>query len=323
MIDLSILIVSYNTRELLLHCLEGIFRVDGRLTLEVIVIDNASKDGSADTVARSYPQVHLIQNAENRGFAQAVNQGLRASSGRNRLLLNPDAVAERKTLEAMADYLDHHSETGAVGVQLLHEDGRLQNSIASFPTLATELLNKSLLTRLFPHRFPGKNRPFEGPMEVESLIGACMMVKGKVIQSVGLLDERYFFFLEETDWCLRMRRAGWKIVFLPELRVPHLQGKSASRNLTAARIEYYRSRYRFFILHRGRTATALLRGGLIVKLLVECTGSLLLIAMKGFSDKKETTRLRVRLGLLAWHLTGCPDDEGLEKAGTSCGQNLR
>ncbi len=311
MADLSIILVSYNTRELLLRCLEEIFRQRGKGTLEVFVIDNASRDGSAEAVARTFPQVRLIRNAENAGFARAVNQGLSAASGRNRLLLNPDAVADRETIEAMADYLDTHFEAGAVGPQLLHEDGRLQNSIAPFPTLATELLNKSLLTRLFPKRYPGKHREFAGPTEVESLIGACMMVRGEVVDQVGMLDEGYFFFLEETDWCLRISRAGWKIIFLPGRKVLHLQGKSASQNLTAARIEYYRSRDRFFTLHRGRTAAALLRAGLVVKLLVECTGSILLSALTLFSNEKELTRLRVRLGLLAWHLTGCPQDAGL------------
>jgi len=311
--DLTVIIVSYNTRELLLRCIESLYHGGGHLTLELFVIDNASRDGSAEAVARSYSQVHLIRNDENRGFARAVNQGLQASSGRNCLLLNPDAVAGRETLEAMADYLDAHPEAGAIGPQLLHEDGRLQNSIASFPTLATELLNKSLLRRLFPKRYPGKNRKYSGPVEVESLIGACMMVKRQVIDTVGLLDEGYFFFLEETDWCLRMRKAGWKIFFLPDLKVLHLQGKSASQKLTAARIEYYRSRYRFYTLHRGRVTAMLLRAGLVVKLLIECTGSFLLSALSAFTNEKELARLRVRLGLLAWHLTGCPDDMGLRR----------
>jgi len=312
MIDLSIIIVSYNTRELLLGCLGTLFREECRLTLKVCVIDNASRDGSGEAVARRYPEVRLIRNPENRGFARAVNQGLSATSGRNRLLLNPDARVSPATLEAMAAYLDAHPETGAVGPQLLHEDGRLQNSIAPFPTLATELLNKSLLTRLFPQRYPGKGRRFEGPTEVASLIGACMMVKGEVLDNVGMLDEGYFFFLEETDWCLRMGRKGWKVLFLPGLKVIHLQGKSAAQNLTAARIEYYRSRYRFFTLHRGRVKTSLLRAGSLVKLLIESTGSLLLSAGTGFSNRKELSRLRVRLGLLAWHLTGCPEDEGIK-----------
>ncbi len=311
MIDLTIILVSYNTRELLLNCLDGLYHNPGRLALEVFVIDNASRDGSADTVAVAYPQVHLIRNTENRGFARAVNQGLRAGRGKYCLLLNPDAVADGKTLEEMVDFLNAHPEAGAVGPQLLHEDGRLQNSTAPLPTLATELLNKSLLQRLFPKRYPGKHVKFSAPVEVESLIGACMMVRKEAVDSVGLLDEGYFFFLEETDWCLRMGKAGWKIFFLPDLRVLHLQGKSASQNLTAARIEFYRSRYRFFTLHRGGTATILLHAGLVVKMLLDSLGSFFLSTLTGFSNEKELTRLRVRLGLLAWHLTGCPEDQGL------------
>jgi GT2 family glycosyltransferase len=312
--DLSVILVSYNTRVLLLDCLASLYRAAESVKMEVFVIDNASRDGSAEAVAESFPQVRLIHNANNRGFAAAVNQGLRESMGRLLLLLNPDTVLGAGTLTEMTSFLDRHREAGAAGAQLIHEDGRRQNSFANLPTLATELLNKSLLRLIRPGKYLRKEGKFTGPVEVESIIGACMMVKKEVCESVGLLDEGYFFFLEETDWCLRMRKAGWKIFFLPHVRVVHLQGRSASQDLTASRIEYYRSRYRFFARHRSWLSRLILRAGLVLRLCVECLSSFLLSSLSCFLYRKEVARLKVRVGLLSWHLAGCPDNRGLKKA---------
>jgi GT2 family glycosyltransferase len=312
--DLTVIIVSYNTRDLLLQCLSAVLAGVGSLTVDVVVVDNASEDGSADAVAQRFPQVRLIRNPDNRGFAAACNQGLAEAQGRYLLLLNPDTLVASNALADMAAFLDNNPRVGAVGAQLIHEDGRLQNSIANFPTLATELLNKSLLRRLFPSRYPGKERAFSGPVEVESVIGACMMVSRDALKEVGPLDESYFFFLEETDWCFRMRQGGWKIFSLPHVRVVHLQGRSARRDIVSARIEYYRSRYRFFSLHRPLASRFVLRVGLFIRLSVEFLSSLILSVVTGFSLRKERERLRVRAGLLAWHLAACPDSRGLSRS---------
>jgi len=310
---LTVVIVSYNTRELLLQCLESLFKGTEGIATEVFVVDNASKDESAEAVEKTFPQVHLIRNPENHGFARAVNQGLKRSRGEYLLLLNPDTTIPQDTLPEMLSFLEDHPNAGAAGPQLLHEDGRLQNSFANFPTLATELLNKSLLRTLFPGRYPGKNRKFSGPVEVESVIGACMLVKREAFHSVGMLDEGYFFFLEETDWCLRMRKSGWKIFFLPHLRVLHLQGRSAGETPLPARIEYYRSRYRFFTVHRPKVSGMILRAGLFIRLVLESLASLLISLSSLFLYRKEVRRLRTRVGLLVWHLAGCPDNQGLKR----------
>ncbi len=311
MTDLSVIIVSYNTRELLLQCLSSVLRALVSVKHEVIVVDNGSADGSSDAVEKEFPQAHLIRNQENRGFARAVNQGFQKAEGRCFLLLNSDALIESEALTKMISFMEKTPDAGAVGGQLIREDGSLQNSFDNYPTLCTELLNKSLLKRLFPKHYPGKHLKFTGSLEVESLIGACMMVRREVVESVGMLDESFFFFLEETDWCLRIREEGWKVYFLPFVNVRHLQGQSANKDPVSARIEFYRSRYKFFFLHRSRISQIILRAGLFTNLCVEVFYSLLISLTTFFLYRKEVVRLQVRLSLLFWHLLGCSRRQGL------------
>ena len=213
---------------------------------EVILVDNGSQDGGRIEVKRAFPSVHIIENEKNLGFAKAVNQGLQKASGRYVLLLNPDTQMKDGAIERLVSFMDAHSDVGVAGAQLLNADGSKQNSIANFPSLATELFNKSLLRWLFPKKFPGKERDYPEPVEVDSVIGACMVVRRKAMEQVGLLDEDYFLFLEETDWCYRMKRAGWKIYHVPQAEVYHFQGKSAETAKKRAKVEFYRSRYHFF-----------------------------------------------------------------------------
>lgn len=315
MIDVSVVIVSYNTKDLLVQCVTALSEALTSIQHEVIVVDNGSADGSADAVEKGFPRLCLIRNRDNRGFARACNQGLRMAEGKYLLLLNPDAIISQEALSGMIHFMENTPNAGAAGVQLVREDGSLQNSFDNIPDLGTELLNKSLLKRLLPNRYPGKHLKFTGPVEVASLIGACMMVPREVIDTAGFLDEGYFFFLEETDWCLRMARQGWKIYFLPDLRVVHLQGQSARQDPASARIEYYRSRYRFFALHKSKFSRGVLRMGLIFNLCVEIIFSFLASLVTGFSYRKEVSRLHVRLKLLAWHLRGCPVDWGIKRTG--------
>ncbi|MEK6776614.1 MAG: glycosyltransferase family 2 protein [bacterium] len=311
MTDLSVIIVSYNTKDLLLECLTSVFGSASGISCDIHVVDNGSIDGSADAVAQGFPNVRLIRNPDNRGFARACNQGIREAKGKYLLLLNSDAKIGPDSLREMIAFMDKTPDAGASGGQLIREDGSLQNSFDNFPDLCTELMNKSLLKLLFPKRYPGKHLKFADPVQVESLIGACMMVRREAMDAADLLDEGYFFFLEETDWCLRMQEKGWKIYFLPHVRILHLQGKSAARDISAARIEFYRSRYRFFRLHRSFTSRLILRAGLFLNLCIETLYSLLISLATGFAYRKEVSSLSVRLKLLAWHLLGCPDHWGL------------
>jgi GT2 family glycosyltransferase len=308
---LTIVIINWNTRVDLVACLDSVEYVAKGVTAETIVVDNGSQDGSQDVVKKNYLWVSLIENKRNFGFAKAANDALRRMKGRYALLLNPDTQVKEGAIESLISFMDQHPEAGIVGVQLLNKDGSKQNSIANFPSLTTELLNKSLLRWLFPKRFPGKGRDYPEPIEIDSVIGACMMARRDAIDQVGLLDEDYFLFLEETDWCYRMKRAGWKIYHVPQAEIVHFQGKSAEQDKKRSKVEYYRSRYHFFRKNRGITPLVILFVGLVVRLVIEFlltgVGSLLSF----FAIKKWRRKLSVQLHLLAWHLRLCSEGSGL------------
>ena len=278
---------------------------------EVILVDNGSQDGGRIEVKRAFPSVHIIENEKNLGFAKAVNQGLQKASGRYVLLLNPDTQMKDGAIERLVSFMDAHSDVGVAGAQLLNADGSKQNSIANFPSLATELFNKSLLRWLFPKKFPGKERDYPEPVEVDSVIGACMVVRRKAMEQVGLLDEDYFLFLEETDWCYRMKRAGWKIYHVPQAEVYHFQGKSAETAKKRAKVEFYRSRYHFFKKNRGNLQWFILLSGLMVRLLFELLATLMASLVTFFTIKDWRKRFSIYAYLFWWHLRLCPEGMGL------------
>jgi GT2 family glycosyltransferase len=313
MVDLSIIIVNWDTKNYLLSCLKSISEREEEISREVIVVDNGSQDGSVGEVKKVFPSVHLIENQRNLGFAKAVNQGLQKASGKYELLLNSDTQAKPGAIERLLSFMDAHPKAGISGAQLLNSNGSKQNSIANFPSLATELLNKNLLRWLSPRRFPGKGRIYSEPIDVDSVIGACMMVRRDAWGQVGLLDEDYFLFLEETDWCYRMKKVGWKIYHVPDAEVFHFQGKSAEKEKKRARVEYFRSRYHFFKKNKGNLQWLLLLVGVLIRLGFELLSMMVaslvtLFAVKGWRDK-----LAIHTYLFWWHLKLCPEDMGLRK----------
>jgi GT2 family glycosyltransferase len=307
---MSIIIVNWNTKDCLLRCLESVFQSAGKGSWEVMVVDNGSRDGSGSEVKKAFPLVHLIQNEKNMGFAKAVNQGLQRASERYILLLNPDTEVKPEMMKRLVSFMNAHSDVGIAGAQLLNPDGSKQNSIANFPSLATELLNKSLLRWIFPEDFPGKGRNYPEPIEVDSVIGACMMVRREAMEQVGLLDEDYFLFLEETDWCYRMKKVGWKIYHVPDAEVYHLQGKSAEKEKKRARVEYFRSRYHFFKKNKGKLQWFILLIGLLIRLGFELL-SMTVASLLTFFTIKDWRKIYAYL--LAWHLRFCPEGMGLKR----------
>jgi GT2 family glycosyltransferase len=310
--DLSIIIVNWNTKDLLLQCLESVYQITKRIEMEIFVVDNGSGDGSVLAAKEGFPEVNFIQNQTNLGFAKANNQALSLAKGRYLLLLNPDTQIKIGATERMLSFMEDHSEVGVIGPQLLHLDGSKQNSIANFPSLATELLNKSFLRWLFPKKYPGKERSYGEPLEVDSVIGACMMVRGDAMAQVGLLDEDYFLFLEETDWCCRMKKAGWKIYHIPQAEIYHFQGKGVEIEKKKARVEYYRSRYHFFKKNRGGLPWSILFAGLMTRLSVELIFMTIVCSFTFFTIKKWRTRFSIYAYLMKWHLRGFPEEMGLK-----------
>jgi GT2 family glycosyltransferase len=305
---LSFILVNWNTKGHILEALRSIADTVHEYRHEIFVVDNGSADGSPEAIRGAFPRVCLIRNERNVGFARAVNQALAQARGSYCVLLNSDARLLEGAIKTLAVFMEENLDVGIAGGELMNEDGSRQNSIAPFPSLATELLNKRLLRIIFPHRYPGKERDYPCPIDVDSLVGACIIVRRQAIDEVGMFDEGYFFFMEETDWCLRMKKQGWRISFVSGARILHRQGASASLAKAEARIEYYRSRYRFFTKWHGRGKTALLKVGLILRLAVEVAANSLLLW-----NKRYRTRWMTYCRLLSWHLRSCPPNEGLRE----------
>ena len=310
---LTIVIINWNTKEDLIGCLSSIQDGLGSPLFEVFVIDNGSKDGTSAGVREKHPWVELLENEKNLGFAKAVNIALGRMKGRYVLLLNPDTRVRERAIETLFSFMEAHPEVGVTGAQLLNADGSKQNSIVNFPSLATELLNKSLLKWLFPRKFPGKGRDYPEPIEVESVIGACMMVRREALDQVGSLDEDYFLFLEETDWCYRIKKAGWKIYHVPQAEVYHFQGRSAEKEKKRARVEYFRSRYHFFKKNKGNLQWGILLGGLLIRLGFELLSMAVASVVTLFTVKNWRKKLSIYAYLFWWHLRFCPEGMGLRK----------
>jgi GT2 family glycosyltransferase len=300
-VDLSIVIVAWNVRDLVLDCLASIRDAKLGLTYEVIVVDNGSNDATVESVARQFPETRVIALPKNIGFGAGNNRGLEVMRGRHAVLLNSDTIVLPGGLEACVRFLDEHPDVGAVGPQLLNPDRTKQNCIHNSPTLVSEIVGQSFLRRVFPKRWPSKRVDYAGPVEVEAVLGACLFARREVIREVGLIDEDYFFFLEETDWCHRMRAASWRVFHLPDARVIHLYGESTKKKLPLrTRIEYYRSRYIFFRKNRSRAVYLALRAIVLVKIVC---GSVL-----GGRRAQEYRKI------LAWHGAGEPATSGLAAA---------
>jgi GT2 family glycosyltransferase len=231
--DVSVVIVSWNTRDILRGCLRSVFEQTRDIFFEVIVVDNNSHDGSADMVRAEFPQVQLIANSQNRGFAAACNQGMRVRSARYTLLLNPDTIVLDDAISHCVRYADLHSDVGVVGCQVLENESRISPTGFSFPSPSNVFLALSGLSRIFP-----RSRVFGQPelswwdrnseADVDVVTGMFMLVRREAIEQVGLMDEAYFVYSEEADWCYRFAQAGWRRVFTPCARIVHLDGGAKS-----------------------------------------------------------------------------------------------
>ncbi len=313
--DISFVIVNWNTRSLLTDCLNSIEKTVSGYAYEIFVVDNNSSDGSADAVENFFGSfVKLIRNSENMGFARANNQAIKFAKGRYVILLNSDTVLNKNTVSGLVSFLDDNRDAAMTGPRMTDENGRLQNSYDNFPALTTELFNKSILRLLFPDKFAGKTSKADAPFEVDSLIGACIAIRSEAIKEVGMFDEDYFFFLEETDWCFRMKTSGWKIFHQPEVEIIHLQGQSKKIRPSLSWIEYYRSLYKYFKKNRSGLSYLSLRIfrfiKLFINLLLTFAGLLLTLGIKRRYREKTVVYARI----FWWHLCLCPDHVGLKGA---------
>ena len=250
--DLSIIIVNWNTRDMLAGCLKSIFETVDDLEFEVIVVDNASSDGSTTMVRQRFPQVRLIANDRNVGFASANNQGVRWSTGLHVLLLNPDTVSLSGALQTLVAFLQSHEDTGAIGPMILNSDGTLQSSVNPMPTLWREFWRLMRLDQFLPQSiYHEEEWGTAVAHKVEVIQGNCLLVRRKAFAQVGLLDEEYFMYTEEVDLCYRLLKAGWSLYWVPMANVVHYGGQSTRQVAREMFIELYRSKVLFFRKTRG------------------------------------------------------------------------
>jgi GT2 family glycosyltransferase len=287
---LSIIIVSWNVRELLHACLHSIADRCGNLAPEVIVVDSGSEDGSPEMIRQLFPEVQLIARADNVGFPKGNNLGLAQANGRYLLLLNPDTEIVGDALTTMIAYMEHQPHIGALGPQLLNPDGTVQSSRRRFPTLMTAFFESTWLQNISPQKLLHHYYMLDvGDGEtaiVDWVKGACLLARREVYEQVGGLDEAYFMYSEELDWCRRIKDAGWNIVYLPTAQVVHHEGKSSEQAVTHRHINYQRAKLRYFRKYHGRFAATTLR----IFLLMNYIWQIKLEAMKGILGHKRPLR---------------------------------
>jgi len=277
--DVSVIIVSWNVRELLKQCLRSVnseestlnsslSTVHRSLLTEVIVVDNASSDGTVQMLRDEFPDTRVIVNSQNLGFTRANNQALAIARGRYLFLLNPDTELAPNALSAMTAYADAHPRVGIIGPKLFYGDGSLQSSRRRFPTLATAFLESTIFQQWFPRnraltRYFMLDTSDDETQDVDWVTGSAMFVRREMYEQVGGFDEQFFMYSEELDWCYRAKQAGWQIMYLPTAQVTHYEGKSSEQIVVQRDIYFHSSKIRFFRKYRGAFVAEILRAFLV------------------------------------------------------------
>ncbi len=284
---MSAVIVSWNVKDLLKKCILSVLdNTEHVKDMEIIVVDNASADGSADMVASTFPSVKLIRNLDNVGFSRANNQGIEASSGEYVLLLNPDTEVRLGAVDKLCSYLDRNTDTAGVAPKLLNADGSLQRSILGFPTLGAMAARQLFVEYLWPDNPWSKayNLPdhdYGAVSDVDQPMGACILFRRSALEEAHGFDAASFMFFDEVDLCFRIKKAGWKIRYIPDAEVVHYGGSSVKKwgafNLSR---HWTRSRNLFFRKHYGAMQLAALyladalRAVIIIALLIVLIASI-------------------------------------------------
>ena len=254
--ELSIILVSWNNRSYLEQCLDSLYKSELQSRFDVVLVDNGSTDGTQALLQEKYPQVKLIMNDYNVGLSKASNQGIRATQGRYVLLLNDDTLVNGPSLDSLMEYMDSHSEAGAIGGQLLNPDGSIQSCYNHFPSLYEEFLISTRLGPLFWDGYPGILESKE-IKSVDWIGSACLLLRRAALEKVGLLDEEFFIYGDEADLQYRLKRAGWHVYYLPQVTTVHFGGRSLTR--WRRRKMVYRGHMLFFRKNYGWFRTGLLR----------------------------------------------------------------
>jgi GT2 family glycosyltransferase len=308
---LSVIIVSYNTLELLRKCLSSIYKNAEGLALQVVIIDNDSRDGSADVVAREFSQAVLVRNTSNAGFAKAVNQGLKLAEGEAILLLNSDVEIFPGTLQRSLNFLQTHSDAGIVGCKLLNPDLSLQPSCESFPSLMDFVSESFFLDKIFPRnktfgRFHLSYFGYDETAKVGRVMGAFLLIRRRTFADIGLLDESFFFYGEETDWCYRAKQKGWEVYFYPGAEAIHYGGQSADPISPRMFVQLHAARYRFYrkyhSLASGLAARVVLGIGALLRIFLWLFITLYRLILRRSHVKAGAKKVLAFGATLCWYL---------------------
>jgi GT2 family glycosyltransferase len=258
-VDVSVIIVNWNTKQLLRDCISSVYEHSDDIDYEIIVIDNASTDGSTEMVKADFPQVVLIENPDNRGFATANNQGIAIAKGRYVLLLNSDTVVLNDAIANTVRFADENPKTAVIGCRVLNPDKTLQRTCFMYPSVFNMLLSSTYLYKLFPkNRFFGREQMTwwdrDDIRRVDVVTGCYMLVRQDAIEQVGMMDENFFMYGEETDWCYRFQKSGWEVMFAPVGEIIHFGGQSTAQRPVAMIVQLRMSILKFMRKHYNRPA---------------------------------------------------------------------
>jgi GT2 family glycosyltransferase len=255
--DVSIIIVAWNVKDLLRDCLKSVFEQTHGIEFEIIYVDNASQDGSVEMAAKEFPSVKIMQNSENRGFIKANNQAIEAAKGRYVLLLNSDTVVLDNAIAKTVKFADAHPDAAVAGCKILNPDKTLQRKCFMYPSVLNMLLSATYLYKIFPRsKFFGREEmtwwDYNDVREVETICGCFSLVRNEAIGQVGLMDERYFVYGDDPDWCYRFSKKGWKILYTPNAQIIHYGGQTTNQKARTFRLQLEGSKLIFMKLHRSK-----------------------------------------------------------------------
>lgn len=298
--DVSYIIVSWNTRQFLLQCVQSILNDPGPFTREIIVVDNASSDGSPESLAESFPQVQIIRNRENLGFARANNLGIRQSRGRYLMLVNSDVQVVAPCMAPLVEFMQSHPAVGIASPMIVGPDGRLQPSYWPFPNLANILADMFTINALRRRLAKASPCAETRPRDVDILSGCFWIVRRSSLERVGLLDEHYFFYGEDMDWCRRFHDCSFRVVYFPGAKAIHFGGVSSARDAVRFYIEYEKANLRYWLKYHGLTGTVAYTALIIAYQLLRIVARALQNAVQLGRNPELLRKLRQNLACLKW-----------------------
>ena len=322
--EITIAFLNYNTADELIRAIDSVPEACGDIDYHLTVIDNCSTDDSVEKLKRYDDKIDVLALENNFGFAAGFNKIFSHINTPYYFLLNSDIILSPGCIKKLLAKIKQNQNIGLAGVKLIREDGSSQTSFGKFPSLASELINRSLWQKNYARKITDYGQRIAGHdtsltdasenpefYDVDCIIGAAMFLPRSTFDKVGGMDEDFFFFLEETDWCKRIQNAGLIVAHFPDIEVVHLQGKAANKVPVKARIEFHRSRLHYFKKHYGNFPVALLWIGSLLRLIINFVIMFLLTIITLGKSEKIKNKMKLYAGVFLWYLKGCPKNGGL------------